>query len=900
VIVEPGAVIGGKYKLEQKLAAGGMGSVWLARHLQLQTDVAVKLLDVGPAASADAHARFEREAKALSKLRHPNIVQVHDFGLDDDMPYLVMELLRGESVDARLKRDGRMPIRTVGAMLGQVAKGLRRAHEAGFVHRDLKPGNLFIVKGDDEETFVILDFGIAKQTGVVIDNSTKTGEFMGSPHYMSPEQIRDSKDIDARSDLWSLAVILFRALTGVLPFPGTTLGAVLADVVSAPIPKILEAAPDLPPELDPFFDKAFSRDRTKRFASAREMAEAFDAVLRAKEPPAPAAQRPRAASPGSAAAAPGPPRPAAGSPGPPRPTTPSNSTNFGSNSDVAPGAAASPAAQAGAAASPAAAAHGAPASRPMPPKATAGPKGTALYSREALKLPAAPGPPDDPPPAPPPPPAAAWEDRSQRGQAAQAAPPAAAWDDPSKRGQAPAQAPAAPAWDDPSKRAQAPAPSGAGWDDRSQRGEAPQAAPPAAAWDDRSQRGQAATPAPPAAAWKDASVRGYPAPPAPTWDDPSQRAQAPAPSGAAWDDRSQRSYAAGAPGSAAGWEDPSKRGPAPAPAPSGAAWDDRSQRGYPPSASPQPAQHAGAPAPPGMAPPSNPGHGAAPSRPGSWEDVSHRSFPGYPPPASQTPGPPRSNALTDATLSSAQGTAAAGPTATPIPEPRPSTRGFDPSRGPVASTPVLGSTLTVSPSARDSSAERPPSTGGNKPTVPFAAKVGAAAAGALLTVIILVFALRSSPPSGAEGSPGTSLTAATAASIALAPPPPPTQAAVAAPVEGVLDIPEGEAVAEAIAAEPELLEQMDGGPGPSGPKIPPIPFGKSRLIVVSKSGPCKVTVNGVSQGVTPVHIFVNPGKTKVYCRLTTGSTRSRELDVPRMRTTFVIFENPAADAPKPK
>ncbi|HLM76435.1 MAG TPA: serine/threonine-protein kinase, partial [Polyangiaceae bacterium] len=390
MIVEPGAVMGGKYKLEQKLAVGGMGSVWLARHLQLQTDVAVKLLDASAAGSADAHARFEREAKALSKLRHPNVVQVHDFGLEDEMPYLVMELLHGESLDTRLKREKRLPIKTVVTLLSQVAKGLRRAHEAGFVHRDLKPGNLFIVKGDDEETFVILDFGIAKQTGVVIDNSTKTGEFMGSPHYMSPEQIRDSKDIDARSDLWSLAVILFRALAGELPFPGNTLGAVLADVVSAPIPKIVQVAPDLPPELDTFFEKAFSRDRTKRFGSAREMADAFEAVLGAKDPPtaapryqgAPAgsaaapksqgAQAGSAAAPrsqgtqaGNAAVSPGTPQgSAAASPGlPPRPA---NSTNLPSNSGVG---------------------QSAPAPRPMPPITTAGPKGTALYSRDALKLP---------------------------------------------------------------------------------------------------------------------------------------------------------------------------------------------------------------------------------------------------------------------------------------------------------------------------------------------------------------------------------------------------------------------------------------------------------------------------------------------------------------------------------
>jgi hypothetical protein len=181
--------------------------------------------------------------------------------------------------------------------------------------------------------------------------------------------------------------------------------------------------------------------------------------------------------------------------------------------------------------------------------------------------------------------------------------------------------------------------------------------------------------------------------------------------------------------------------------------------------------------------------------------------------------------------------------------------------------------------------------------VPLAAKVGAAAAGALLTVIVLVFALRSKPPADADVAPGAPTSTAGAAP---ADPPPAAPATTPAPVEGVIEMPEGD-VAEAIAAEPELLEEMDAGTGPAGPKIPPIPYGKARLIVVSKSGPCKVTVNGISQGLTPVHIFVNPGKTKVYCRLTTGSTRSRELEVPRMRTTFVIFENPSSpEAPKQK
>lgn len=275
VIVEPGTVIVGRYRLERPLASGGMGSVWVARHLQLQRDVAIKFMDAKASASPEMRARFEREARASAQMQHANIVQVHDFGLEGDTPYIVMELLRGESFEERLKREKRLSLKATAVLLTQVAKGLRRAHEAGFIHRDLKPSNLFIVQGDDDEIVKLLDFGIAKETGIPLDSSTKTGEFIGSPYYMSPEQIRDAKDIDLRSDLWSLGVILYRAVTGSLPFQGSTLGAVLADVFSAPIPLPSTLVADLPEAVDAFFMKALARDRNERFSSAREMAVAF-------------------------------------------------------------------------------------------------------------------------------------------------------------------------------------------------------------------------------------------------------------------------------------------------------------------------------------------------------------------------------------------------------------------------------------------------------------------------------------------------------------------------------------------------------------------------------------------------------------------------------------------------
>jgi serine/threonine-protein kinase len=277
----PGLVIAGRYRLEKRLAIGGMGSLWVARHAQLDVEVAIKFIDPKQAQSPVARQRFEREAKASATLRNAHVVHVQDYGIDGDLPYIVMELLHGEDLGRRLDREKRLPLPVVARILHQAAKGLRRAHEAGVVHRDLKPANVFLARADDDEEVVkILDFGIAKETGaVLVGEGTKTGELMGSPHYMSPEQVRGSKDLDHRSDLWSLGVILFRAVTGKLPFASQVLGAVIAHILADPIPRPTEIAPDLPAALDPFFARAFARDKTQRFQSAREMADTFTALV---------------------------------------------------------------------------------------------------------------------------------------------------------------------------------------------------------------------------------------------------------------------------------------------------------------------------------------------------------------------------------------------------------------------------------------------------------------------------------------------------------------------------------------------------------------------------------------------------------------------------------------------
>jgi serine/threonine-protein kinase len=278
-----GVVIAGKYRIERPLATGGMGSVWVARHTQLETEVAIKFMDPQSASSSVARARFEREAKASATLRNRHVVHVLDYGLESDLPYIVMELLRGEDLSKRLHRERRLSLEAASRILSQVAKGLRTAHEAHVIHRDLKPANIFLAREEGEDEVVkVLDFGIAKDvSGGLIGEGTKTGELMGSPHYMSPEQVRASKDIDHRSDLWSLSVIMFRALTGRMPFNGDNVGAVIAQILADPIPVASEVAPDLPPAVDAFLARGFARNRELRFQSVREMADAFAAIAAA-------------------------------------------------------------------------------------------------------------------------------------------------------------------------------------------------------------------------------------------------------------------------------------------------------------------------------------------------------------------------------------------------------------------------------------------------------------------------------------------------------------------------------------------------------------------------------------------------------------------------------------------
>jgi serine/threonine-protein kinase len=278
ISLSPGLVVGRKLRLDREIARGGMGSVWAAFNTQLEAPVAVKFMSPTAVGSPELVSRFQREAKAAAQIRSPHVVQIYEHGVHIGLPYIVMELLEGEDLGKRLSRAGKLTLPQAAEIVTQVCKALRRAHEMGIIHRDLKPANVFLARHDDDEEIVkVLDFGIAKSLVPSGDGeqSTQTGTLVGTPHYMSPEQAQRSREIDARSDLWSLGIIAYRALTGKVPFKGDDMINVLVKVCTEPIPAPTSLAPELPPAVDAFFEHALCRDPDGRFQSAREMSDAF-------------------------------------------------------------------------------------------------------------------------------------------------------------------------------------------------------------------------------------------------------------------------------------------------------------------------------------------------------------------------------------------------------------------------------------------------------------------------------------------------------------------------------------------------------------------------------------------------------------------------------------------------
>ncbi|HZH17186.1 MAG TPA: protein kinase [Archangium sp.] len=279
-----GRRIGSRYVLERRVAGGGMGAIWVALDSQLQRRVALKLMTPERIASSSARHQFEQEAKAVAQLRNPHVVQIHDYGVDGDTPFIVMELLEGEDLETRLERQGRLAPAVVASLLNQIARALASAHASGVIHRDLKPANLFLARVDSDEVVKVLDFGLARLDAGAAASAEQPGRVMGTPRYMSPEQMRGEAWVDHRTDVWALGVVAYRALTGRFPFSADALGELGR---SGPItfdepPSTL--VPELGKGVDAFFSRALEADPTRRFQSARELAAAFASLVEASRP----------------------------------------------------------------------------------------------------------------------------------------------------------------------------------------------------------------------------------------------------------------------------------------------------------------------------------------------------------------------------------------------------------------------------------------------------------------------------------------------------------------------------------------------------------------------------------------------------------------------------------------
>lgn len=285
-----GALLVGKYRVTRELGRGGMAAVYEAEHIDIGKKIAIKVLAAELASSAIVVERFIREARAAASVKSPYIVEVYDSGrLEDDRPFIAMELLEGESLYDRMARVRLIDNRTTVRIIGQVAKGLMKAHAIGIVHRDLKPENIHLCKSDDgEEIAKILDFGLAKfYSPVEADEKTarltREGAVFGTPAYMSPEQVKGQGTVDHRSDLWALGCMTFECLTG-RPVWNTDQGVAMtfAAIATAPLPPPSKFRPDLPPSFEAWFRKALERDANKRFQTAKELA---DDLARALDTP---------------------------------------------------------------------------------------------------------------------------------------------------------------------------------------------------------------------------------------------------------------------------------------------------------------------------------------------------------------------------------------------------------------------------------------------------------------------------------------------------------------------------------------------------------------------------------------------------------------------------------------
>ena len=272
-----GDVIAGKYRLEHVAGEGGMGIVYAAEHLVLRQRVAVKVLNPEAAGTESTVERFTREAQAAARIQSEHVARVFDAGsLDSGAPFLVMEFLEGCDLGELISLQKTLPEEEVADLMLQTLEALAHAHLAGIVHRDLKPANLFLAcRPDGGNTIKIVDFGISKAVKATHEDKTLTGHhILGSPAYMSPEQLRNSKDLDGRADIWSLGVVAYEMLTGKLPFDGDGVGEIFAAILEQDAKPVHELDPNISKAFSDLVAKCLKRDVKDRWLDAATLARA--------------------------------------------------------------------------------------------------------------------------------------------------------------------------------------------------------------------------------------------------------------------------------------------------------------------------------------------------------------------------------------------------------------------------------------------------------------------------------------------------------------------------------------------------------------------------------------------------------------------------------------------------
>jgi serine/threonine-protein kinase len=275
---QPGAVLLGKYRVERVIGVGGMGAVVAARHLQLDERVAIKFLLPQMLAHEEIVQRFLREARSAIKIRSEHCVRVLDVGtLENSAPYMVMEYLEGQDLAAVVEKHRPLPISDTVDWVLQAGEALAEAHVLGIIHRDLKPANLFLTRrADGTPSVKVLDFGISKQTASGADAGvTKTQAVLGSPRYMSPEQMRSTRDVDARADVWALGAVIHELVAGEPPFDAETMTALCAAILQDPPRPVRVSRPDVPPQLEAAIAGALQKDRDRRFQNVAQLAMAL-------------------------------------------------------------------------------------------------------------------------------------------------------------------------------------------------------------------------------------------------------------------------------------------------------------------------------------------------------------------------------------------------------------------------------------------------------------------------------------------------------------------------------------------------------------------------------------------------------------------------------------------------